>query len=111
MISICFRVEDYQDANEDHVCLYKPLSNHSTPQQQVVQFRFAPRLKGFKEVQQLQVEASATPESTLVNVSLSTHSEEYIKSDAGYEYLTSLFCAKDAVHTSTSSCDLILFGI
>jgi len=97
------------------VCLYKPLSNHSTPQQQVVRFSFAPRLKGFKDVQQLQVEASATPESTLVNVSLSTHAhshlEECIKSYVGCEYLTSLFCRQDAVHTSTSSCDLILFGI
>jgi len=100
-ISVCFRIEDYQDANEDHVCLYKPLSNHSTPQQQVVQFSFAPRLKGFTDVQQLPVEASATPESTLVDVSLSTHShrhsEECIKSDAGCEYLTSLFYAQDAV--------------
>jgi len=87
LISVCFRVEDYQDANEDHVCLYKPLSNHSTPQQQVIRFSFAPRLKGFTDVQQLQVEASATPESTLVNVSLSIHSyrhsEECIKSDGG----------------------------
>lgn len=69
--SVPYRVEDYQDANEDHVCLYKPLSNHSTPQQQVVQFSFAPRLKGFNDVQHLQVEALATPESTPVNSQVS----------------------------------------
>lgn len=63
------RVEDYQDANEDHVCLYKPLSNHSTPQQQVVQFTFAPHLKGLSEVQHLQEGTMATPECTVVNVS------------------------------------------
>jgi len=68
-VFLCFRVEDYQEANEDHVCLYKPLSNHSTPQQQVVRFSFAPRLTQFSELQQLQVDASATTESTLVNVS------------------------------------------
>lgn len=97
------------------MCLYKPLSNHSTPQQQVVRFSFAPRLKGFNDVQQLQMEALATPESTLVNVSLSAHShrhsEECIKSDGGCEYLTSLFYTQDAVRISTSSFDLILFSI
>jgi hypothetical protein len=51
------------------VCLYKPLSNHSTPQQQIVRFSFAPRLEGFNEVQQLQVEASTTTGSALVSVS------------------------------------------
>jgi len=70
--SVPYRAEDYQDANEDHVCLYKPLSNHSTPQQQVVRFSFAPRLKGFNDVQQLQMEALATPESTLVNSEVSS---------------------------------------
>ena len=97
------------------MCLYKPLSNHSTPQQQVVRFSFAPRLQGFKDVQELQVEALATPESPLVNVSLNTHShrhsEECMKSDTGCDYLSSLLYAQDAVNTSTSICDLILFGI
>jgi hypothetical protein len=66
---LCSRVEEYQNANEDHVCLYKPLSNHSTPQQQIVQFSFAPRLKGSNEVQQVQLEASTTAGSALMNVS------------------------------------------
>jgi len=61
------------------------------------------------------MEALATPESTLVNVSLSAHShrhsEECIKSDGGCEYLTSLFYTQDAVRISTSSFDLILFSI
>lgn len=97
------------------MCLYKPLSNDSTPQQQVVRFSFAPRLKGCNDVQQLQVEALATPEATPVNVSLFTnshrHSERCIKSGVGCEYLTSLFYAQDAMHTSTRIYDLILFVI
>ncbi|XP_021934964.1 uncharacterized protein LOC110837310 isoform X2 [Zootermopsis nevadensis] len=68
--SVPYRVEDYQDANEDHVCLYKPLSNHSTPQQDVVQFSLAPRLKGFSEGQQ--EGTLATPECTLVNSQVSS---------------------------------------
>ncbi|GFG37761.1 hypothetical protein Cfor_04673 [Coptotermes formosanus] len=70
--SVPYRVEDYQDANEDHVCLDKPLSNHSTPQQQVVRFSFAPRLMQFNDVQHLQAEALATPVSTLVNSQVSS---------------------------------------
>ncbi|XP_069693833.1 uncharacterized protein [Periplaneta americana] len=57
-ISVPYRVEDYQDAKEDHVCLYKPLSNHSTPQQQVVRFSFAPRLKDCREIQQTKLDGS-----------------------------------------------------
>lgn len=70
--SVPYRVEEYQDANEDHVCLYKPLSNHSTPQQQIVRFSFAPRLEGFNEVQQLQVEASTAAGSAHSKVSSET---------------------------------------
>jgi hypothetical protein len=51
------------------VCLYKPLSNHSTPQQQVVQFSFAPRLKGCNEGQQIQLEAATAAGSAHVDVS------------------------------------------
>ncbi|XP_067012929.1 uncharacterized protein [Anabrus simplex] len=37
-------VEDYQDASQDHVSLFKPVANDSSPQA-VIRFSFVPRLK------------------------------------------------------------------
>ncbi|XP_067012919.1 uncharacterized protein [Anabrus simplex] len=39
-----YRVEDYQDASQDHVSLFKPVANDSSPQA-VIRFSFVPRLK------------------------------------------------------------------
>lgn len=62
--SVPYRLEDYQDANQDHVCLYKPLSSHATPNQHVIRFSFAPRFKIPSDVQQM-TDSSSTTESPL----------------------------------------------
>ncbi|PSN38086.1 hypothetical protein C0J52_00835 [Blattella germanica] len=58
--SVPYRLEDYQDANQDHVCLYKPLSNESTP---VIRFSFPPRLNVPSDASISTMNSAASPSS------------------------------------------------